>query len=143
MSRGIEAIMKIVYFAEGNGEGRAIMTYTFTGAEAAGTEIMRTPKMFGNQIYTEIRKIAETGIATTTGKVGIASNDEDQVDDDDFFAAAAALNAGDTIIFTQSETEEKTVNFRHQLTVKTAGAAVGGNAGLTLKLDIKFIPLSL
>lgn len=135
--------MSIIYFAEGHGEGRAVMTYTFTGEEVAGTEIMRTPKMFGNQIYTEIRKIAETGIATTTGKIGIASNDEDQVDDDDFFAAAAALNAGDTMIFSQSATEEKTVDFRHQLTVKTAGAAVEGNAGLTLKLDVSFIPLSL
>ena len=135
--------MNPVYFAEGNGQGRIIMTYTFTGTEAAGTEIMRSPKMFGRQLYTEIRKIAETGIATTTGKIGIASNDEDQVDDDDFFAASAALNAGDTVIFTQSATEEKQVDFRHQFTVKTAGAAVAGNAGKTLKFDIKFIPFSI
>lgn len=135
--------MDVVYFAEGNGEGRIIMTYTFTGTEAAGTEIMRSPKMFGNQIYTEIRKIAESGIATTTGKIGIASNDEDQVDDDDFFAASAALNAGDTVVFTQSATEEKKVTFPHQFTIKTAGAAIAGNAGKTLKVDVKFIPLSL
>lgn len=135
--------MYLVYFAEGNGEGRIIMKYTFTGAEAAGTEIMRSPKMFGNQIYTEIRKIAETGIATTTGKLGFASNDEDQVDDEDFFAVSAALNDGDTVIFTQSATEEKNVAFSHRFTVKTAGAAVAGNAGKQLKVDVKFIPLSL
>jgi hypothetical protein len=135
--------MNIVYFAEGNGEGRIIMTYTFTGTEAAGTEIMRSPKMFGNQIYTEIRKISETGIATTTAKLGIASNDESQVDDDDWFAASADVNAGDAVLFTQAATEEKNAGFPHQFTVKTAGDAVVGNAGLTLKLDIKFIPLSL
>lgn len=135
--------MDVVHFAEGNGEGRIIMAYTFTGTEAAGTEIMRSPKMAGNQLYTEIRKIAESGIVTTVGKIGVASNSENQVDDDDFFAASADLNAGDTVIFTQAATEEKKVDFPHQFTVKTAGDAVAGNAGKKLKIDVKFIPFTL
>lgn len=120
---------------------KMILEYTFLGTEASGTEIITGPNLGPNVHYLGIRKIAEAGIASTTGDVGYFMLNG--VSNETFFASDAALNAGSAMVVDQvAGANPLVVNGIHRLTVKTSSAAVVGNAGLRLRLVVDYINVS-